>query len=307
MSKRVYLVHDSVLARDVALALLKTDGIDESERGRILQEAQTMARLGEHPNVMPIYDLGYDGDLPFMVMPVMSGGSVDTLLRTSEQRRPALEQALPVALGVCDGLVFAHSRGIVHRDLKPGNVWLTSDRVPRIGDFGLALSPGANRMTSPDVVVGTPLYMSPEQIRGDELDQRTDLYSLGAMLYEIVAGTPPFSGDSPLAIIGQHLNTAPLAPTWHNQECPRELDSLILRLLAKDADGRPESAAEVLEALDLIEASASGAQTPGSHKRTGDAPSLSSNSSFVGRDRETARLAATQKLVSASRARAGSP
>jgi tetratricopeptide (TPR) repeat protein len=296
-------VHDSVLDRDVALALLKTDSIDEHERERILQEAQTMARMGEHPNVMPVYDLGYDGDLPFMVMPVMTGGSVETLLLNSEQRRLTLEQGLAVALGVCNGLVFAHSQGIVHRDLKPGNVWLTSDQVPRIGDFGLALSQSTNRMTSPDVVVGTPLYMSPEQIRGDELDQRTDLYSLGVMLYEMMAGTPPFSGDSPLAIIGQHLNTAPLAPTWYNQECPGELEALILRLLAKDAGARPQSAADVLEALELIQSSASGAQTAGTRPGSGDPLVMGSDSSFVGRDREMARLGAALEDSRAGRGR----
>ncbi len=276
----------------MALALLKTDGIDESERERILQEAQTMARLGEHPNVMPIYDLGHDGELPFMVMPVMSGGSVESLLGTSDQGGLALERVLPIALGVCNGLVFAHSRGIVHRDLKPGNVWLTSDQEPRVGDFGLALSQSASRLTSPDVVVGTPLYMSPEQIRGEELDQRTDLYSFGAMLYEMVAGAPPFSGDSPLAIVGQHLNTSPLTPTWYNQECPRELETLILSLLSKDPAGRPPSASQVLEALEFVEASVNGVLTPGPRPTTGDAHVLGGDGSLVGRDREMAKLAA---------------
>jgi len=148
---------------------------------------------------------------------------------------------------------FAHSRGIVHRDLKPGNVWLTADGIAKIGDFGLAVALDRSRLTTEGMMVGTVSYMPPEQAMGGEVTPKSDLYSLGAMLYEMVTGRPPFLGDDSVAIIGQHINTPPVAPTWHNGQCPGALDALILRLLAKDPSERPESATDVLSALDAID------------------------------------------------------
>ena len=146
--------------------------------------------------------------------------------------RLALKQAINIALETGRGLEFAHSRGIVHRDLKPGNVWLTEDG--KIGDFGLAMALDRSRLTIEGMMMGTVSYMPPEQALGGEVTPRSDLCSLGAMLYDMVTGRPPFLGDDSVAIIGQHINTPPVAPTWHNGQCPRALDALILRLLAKD-------------------------------------------------------------------------
>ncbi len=123
---------------------------------------------------------------------------------------------LDIAKETCRGLEFAHSRGIVHRDLKPGNVWLTGDGVAKIGDFGLAVAIDRSRLTTEGMMVGTVSYLPPEQAMGGEVTPRADLYSLGAMLYEMVTGRPPFLGDDSVAIIGQHINTPPVAPTWHN-------------------------------------------------------------------------------------------
>ena len=150
----------------------------------------------------------------------------------------------------------------MHRDLKPGNVRLTEDGTAKIGDFGLAVATDRSRLTQEGMMVGTVAYMPPEQAMGGEVTPRADLYSLGAMIYEMVCGRPPFLGDDSIAIIGQHVNTPPVAPTWHNSTCPRPLEALILRLLAKDPSERPKSAADVLTALDGIDLTAQVEQQP---------------------------------------------
>src|SRR5205823_759022 len=157
-----------------------------------------------------------------------------------------------IAIETCKGLEFAHTKGIVHRDLKPGNVWLSDDGTAKIGDFGLAVATDRSRLTQAGMMVGTVSYMPPEQAMGGEISPRSDLYSLGAMLYEMVCGRPPFVGDESVAIIGQHLNTPPVAPTWHRPDCPVGLEALILRLLEKDPQKRPATAAEVAAALSVV-------------------------------------------------------
>jgi serine/threonine protein kinase len=176
-----------------------------------------------------------------MVSELMGGGDVEGAVEDAPDHRLPLEQAIEIAKEVCAGLEFAHSRGIVHRDLKPGNVWLTVDGTAKIGDFGLAVATDRSRLTQEGMMVGTVSYMPPEQAMGSEVTPKADLYSLGAMLYEMASGRPPFLGDDSVAIIGQHLNTPPVAPTWHNVECPRPLEALILRLLAKRTRPRDPS------------------------------------------------------------------
>ncbi len=133
--KKVYLVHDTTLDRDVAFGLVKAEGLDDASRQRITREAQAMARLGDNPNIMPIFDLGEENGQPYMVGPLMGGGDVEGLIENAEDGRLSLGDALRIAGEICSGLEFAHSKGIIHRDLKPGNVWLTDDGTARIGDF----------------------------------------------------------------------------------------------------------------------------------------------------------------------------
>ncbi len=254
--KQVYLAHDTTLDRDVAFALIKTEGLDDSGRERISREAQSMGRLGAHPHVVTVFDLGQEDGAPYMVTELMGGGDVEGLVEKAPDNRIPLELAIDIARATCRGLEFTHSRGIVHRDLKPGNVWLTEDGVAKIGDFGLAVAVDRSRLTQQGMMVGTFSYMPPEQALGGEVTPRSDLYSLGAMLYEMVTGRPPFLGDDHVAIIGQHINTAPVAPSWHCQTCPKPLEALILRLLAKDPAERPDSASDVLKALEAIDPSA---------------------------------------------------
>ncbi|MBI2855683.1 MAG: AAA family ATPase [Chloroflexi bacterium] len=238
-----------------------------------------MGRLGSHPHIVTVFDLGEeppspskgegrDGSQPYMVTELMGGGDVEGAIEKAPDHKMPLAQALQIAVETCQGLEFAHGRGIVHRDLKPGNVWLTADPstgslrlgsgqagrgVAKIGDFGLALAIDRSRLTQVGMMVGTVSYMPPEQATGGEVTARSDLYSLGAMLYEMVTGRPPFVGDDSVAIIGQHLNTPPIAPSWHVPSLPAGLEALILRLLEKDPQKRPVSATEVREALESID------------------------------------------------------
>jgi serine/threonine protein kinase len=173
--KKVYLAHDNTLDRDVAFALIKAEGLDNSSRQRITREAQAMGRLGDNPNIMPIFDLGEENGQPYMVQPLMRGGDVEALITSAEGGRLALEVALRVATEVCRGLDFAHGLGIIHRDLKPGNIWLTDDGTARIGDFGLAIATDRSRLTQEKMMVGTVSYMPPEQATGGEITPKADL------------------------------------------------------------------------------------------------------------------------------------
>ena len=179
--KKVYLAHDALLDRDVAFALIKTEGLDDTARTRIRREAQAMGRLGSHPHIVTVFDLGEENGQPTMVTEFMGGGDVEHLIKKAPQQRLPLERGLRIAAEVCQGLQYAHSRGIVHRDLQPGNVWPSAEGVAKIGDFGLALPLDRSRLTQEGTMVGTVAYMPPEQAMGDEVTPRADLYSLGIL------------------------------------------------------------------------------------------------------------------------------
>ncbi|MCJ7811619.1 MAG: protein kinase, partial [Dehalococcoidia bacterium] len=252
--KKVYLAHDTLLDRDVAFALLKVEKLDDTARARIKREAQAMGRLGDHPHIVTVFDLGEHEGQPYIVLPLMPGGDVEGLIEKAPEHRLPIEQAIAIAKSVCLGLEYAHSKGIVHRDLKPGNGWLSADGTVKIGDFGLALAVDLSRLTQSGMMVGTFNYMPPEQAMGGEVTATADLYSLGAMLYEMVTGRPPFVGDDAYSIIGQQINTPPVSPSWHRPEITPALEALILQLLEKDPQRRPASAAHVRQALESIEA-----------------------------------------------------
>jgi len=208
--KRVFLAHGTTLDRDIAFAQIRTEGLDDLARERVMREAQYMA-----------------------------GGTVASLLGDGT---PDVERTLAVAADVCGALSFMHGQGLIHRDLKPANIFLADDGTAKVGDFGLA----GSRITQQESLVSTAAYMPPEQALGGEVTPQSDLYALGAMLYEMVTGRPPFVGDDATAVIGQHINTPPVAPYWHSADCPSGLETLILRLLDKDPSRRPSSAEEVL-------------------------------------------------------------
>jgi class 3 adenylate cyclase len=253
--KRVYLARDSRLERDVAFAVIKTEGLDETGLGRIQREAQSMARLGDHPNIVTVFDIGEEAGQPYIVSQYMPGGDVQSRLAAAEESRLEFAEALSIAEQIASALGHAHSLNVIHRDLKPGNVWLAEDGTAKLGDFGLAVATDRSRITQEGMMLGTVAYMSPEQAVARELDPRSDLYSLGAMLYEMVTGRPPFLGDDAVSVISQHLNTDPVAPSWHNRNVPRPLEVLILRLLAKDPNERHRDARAVGDELQNIRTS----------------------------------------------------
>jgi predicted ATPase/class 3 adenylate cyclase len=246
---RVYAALDSRLGRDVAVAIIKTEGLDDAGRHRIEREARAMARLGDHPNIVTVFDVGEDDGQPYIVSELMPGGSVADVLARQEDHRLPVDDALRIGEQVALALAHAHDRGIVDRDLKPANVWLAADGTARLGDFGLAVETDRSRITSEGMVVGTVAYLAPEQAVGRAPDTRSDLYALGACLYEMLTGRPPFLGDDAVAVISQHLNTAPVAPSWHNVAVSPGVEALVLALLAKDPAARPASATAVAAEL----------------------------------------------------------
>ena len=290
--KRVFIAHDISLDRDVAFALIKTEGHDDASRQRIAREVQTMGRLGAHPHIVTVYDIGEEAGQPYIVMELLGGGDVDGVVSDAEEHKLGLDDLLRIAIETCEGLEFAHSHGIMHRDLKPGNVWLTENGTAKVGDFGLAVAVDRSRLTQAGVMVGTVGYMPPEQTMGGEVTPQSDLYSLGCMLYEMVTGRPPFVGDESVAIIGQHLNTPPVAPTWHRPDCPATLEALILKLLEKDPAKRPESAGAVRQALE----SAGQADSEPTHdsvlEQSAHTHAPVYSRVFVGREREVGQLQA---------------
>jgi TPR repeat protein/serine/threonine protein kinase len=267
-SKVVYLAHDLKLHRDVAFALVKVKDLDHAGRARVNREVRALARLDDHPHIVTVYDVGHRRGQPYIVSQYMAGGSLENRLKNSESHRlPALE-AVQIAGEVCEALEHAHVRGILHRDLKPANLLFTQDGTCKLADlgFGFVLAAELSRLLGVSMTVGTIAYTAPEQALVQPSDARSDLYSLGALLYEMVTGRPPFLGDNLAAVVDQHINLPPAPPSLPVPGLPRPLEVLILRLLAKSPEDRPKNATEVREELRSvaawIEASTQAAAAP---------------------------------------------
>jgi serine/threonine-protein kinase len=221
---------------------------------RMRREAETVARL-EHPNIIASHDLGVDGDAGFMAMELVDGPTVADLLTTGGWL--TVERAVAIAEQVCAALAAAHDAGVIHRDIKPGNLIVSHSGTVKVCDFGIArlqARDGDAALTAHSQAVGTCEYMAPEQAVGDPIDARTDLYSLGCVLYAMLTGRPPFVGDSAMAVLHQHLHKAPTPVRTVRGDVPPALDQLVERLLAKDPAGRPATATEVRHELIAIRA-----------------------------------------------------
>lgn len=240
----VYRAYDTLLEREIAVKVLSTRELGSQGRARLLREAQAAARLN-HPNIISIYDAGDADGISFIVMELLDGDSL------FEKKPETLESILEIFCQVCSALEHAHRHGIIHRDLKPENVIVTSAGVAKLTDFGLSRSLTA-RVSVEGEIVGTVYYLAPEQALKQEVDPRADLYALGVMLYEVLAGRLPFVADDPLGVISQHLNAAVVPPSTYNPAIPPAIDTLIVRLMSKRPAERPASAAEVRAILQQV-------------------------------------------------------
>ncbi len=238
----VYRAHDTLLDRPVAVKVVSKASLGTEGRAHLMQEAKAAAQLN-HPNVVAVYDAGQSDGTPFIVMELVEGPSL------YQQRPTDLHEIISYARQICAALEHAHSRGIIHRDLKPENVIIAPDGTAKLTDFGLARSV-ASRITDHGAIVGSVFYLAPELALGKDYDGRADLYALGVMLYELATDRLPFTAEDALAVISQHLHAPVVPPRAKNPQIPATLDALILRLLSKDPQDRPASAAVVLHELE---------------------------------------------------------
>ena len=246
----VYRGFDVQLRRPVAIKRLRPEFADNPAfRTRFRREAQSAGRLN-HPAIVAVYDSGEERDAtgastPFIVMELVEGRSLRGVLREAGQVAPW--GALELTSGVLDALAASHAAGIIHRDIKPANVMLTTAGAVKVADFGIArpVSDASGTVTLAGTVVGTPQYLSPEQARGEAVDARSDIYSAGCMLYELLVGEPPFTGDSPVGIVVQQVSEAPAPPSAANCNVSQEIDAIVLKALAKDPADRYQSASEM--------------------------------------------------------------
>ncbi len=246
----VYRATDTMLDRDVALKVLRPELARQAALvERFRAEAIALARL-RHEHIAALYGLDRQGDDLVMVMEYVSGETLEA--RLARMGRMSWQEAIPVLRAVLAALGHAHVRGVVHRDIKPANVMIDGDGVVKVMDFGIARLMGENRQTRAGVAIGTPSYMAPEQLRGEDVDGRTDLYAAGALLFELLTGRVAFQADSDYSLMMQQLNEPPPAPSTIAGDVPRALDGAVARAMSKKPDQRFASATDFSRVLDEI-------------------------------------------------------
>ncbi|MDQ5850111.1 MAG: serine/threonine protein kinase, partial [Pseudomonadota bacterium] len=245
----VYKATDSVLERSVAVKTvnmaLERDGADQYE-ARFYQEARAAGGLN-HPNIVTVHDVGKAGDVVYMAMEYIEGVELRTLI--SEGRPLGAAQAISIAAQVAEGLGYAHQHGVVHRDIKPANIMVVANGPVKITDFGIARMRASGDLTQTGMLLGSPKYMSPEQVIGRRADHRSDIFSLGVILYEMLCGAAPFSGENVTALMYQIVNFVPPAPGTVNKDVPEVLDYIVAKMLAKPVEERYQDALETARDL----------------------------------------------------------
>ncbi len=246
----VYRGTDATLGRTVAIKVLSDSfAADPDFVARFRREAQAAAKMN-HPNVVNVYDSGSDDGTNYIVMEYVQGRTLAEILAQDGRLMP--ERGIEITEAVCDALAFAHREGIVHRDIKPGNIMVTSAGVVKLMDFGIARQEQQETVVQTAAVLGTAQYLSPEQARGEPLDLRSDIYSLGVVLYEMLVGKPPFAGDSAVALAMAHVQEAPVPPSQVVSGILADLDSVVMRALAKNPDNRYSSTLEFKQDLERV-------------------------------------------------------
>ncbi|MFZ5632913.1 MAG: Stk1 family PASTA domain-containing Ser/Thr kinase [Bacillota bacterium] len=239
----VYKGRDVILNRLVTIKLMRPEYTsDEDFVRRFRREARSVASLS-HPNIVSIYDVGREDDMQYLVMEYVDGKDLRSIIKREGPLDPA--RAVAIARQICDALEHAHENNIVHRDIKPHNILITRNGRAKLTDFGIAREASAATVTTTDTIVGSVHYLSPEQARGEVADPKSDIYSLGVVLYEMLAGSVPFTGDSPIAIALKHIQSDPEPPTRRKPDIPVELERVVMRALHKDPDKRFGSAREM--------------------------------------------------------------
>jgi beta-lactam-binding protein with PASTA domain/serine/threonine protein kinase len=245
----VHLARDVRLHRDVAVKVLRADlARDPSFYLRFRREAQNAAALN-HPAIVAVYDTGEaetpSGPLPYIVMEYVDGVTLRDIVHTDGPLPP--RRAIEIIADACQALNFSHQNGIIHRDVKPANIMISTTNAVKVMDFGIAraIADSGNSVTQTAAVIGTAQYLSPEQARGDSVDARSDVYSLGCVLYEILTGEPPFTGDSPVSVAYQHVREDPIPPSQRHEGISADLDAVVLKALAKNPENRYQTAAEM--------------------------------------------------------------
>jgi serine/threonine-protein kinase len=257
---QVYKGTDTVLGRPVAIKILAPQyAKDQSFVDRFRREAQSAARLN-HPNVVGVYDTGSDDGTHYIVMEFVEGRTLADFLSSGGSLLP--ERAVELASSVCVALSEAHKAGIVHRDIKPGNIMVTRGGEVKVMDFGIARAATAETVTATATVLGTASYLSPEQAQGKPVDARSDIYSLGVVLYEMLVGRVPFGGDSAVAVAYKHVQEPPEPPSRINPDISPSLEAVVMRALAKNPDNRYQTAEEFCADLDRVRRGMPVAATP---------------------------------------------
>ncbi len=284
----VYRAQDQLLDRAVAIKVFTGRSLGTIGRARFLAEAKNTAKLS-HPNIVTVHDAGEHEGIPFIVMELVDG------MPLSRTRIEGFDRMCQLFVQICRALEHAHQAGIIHRDIKPENVMICSDGTTRLVDFGIARST-TSRFTEDGAFLGTLYYMSPEQAMGTAIDQRSDLYSLGVMMYELFTGQLPFESEDTLAVITQHLHAPVVPPRAQNPDIPAALDDLILHLMKKSPDDRPKNAEKVREKLEACLAHELSAEAPA---RVYGGLDRIVRGRMVGRDAEVSRVRMLWKKAAA--------
>ncbi|MBI4728365.1 MAG: Stk1 family PASTA domain-containing Ser/Thr kinase [Acidobacteria bacterium] len=293
----VLLGRDRTLGRTVAVKMLLPQFAEDPHFiARFRREAQSAAALN-HPNIVAVYDTGSDDGINYIVMEFVDGKTLREIIREEGPLLP--ERAGEVASEVCAALAFAHSRGIVHRDVKPGNIMVTSDGSVKVTDFGIARAMSGESVTQTATVLGTAQYFSPEQAEGKPVDHRSDVYSLGIVLYEMLTRQVPFTGSSPVAIAYKHVKESPIPPSRLNPDVPPALEAVVMKALAKNPANRYQTAQELREDILRWLAGRPVSATPVLHDATGVVSPLAEETVVVARGAR-APSATTRSLEAAS-------